>query len=72
MYKYNSMYPYFIIVCVTNDIQIETFLYLYEKLSYTCTYYFVSTPNPLAVKSLTNFLLFFENFLFCLPPPEID
>ena len=22
MYKYNSMYPYFIIVCVTNDIRI--------------------------------------------------
>ena len=41
-------------------------------MSYNCIkYYFVSIPNPLAVKSLTNFLLFFENFLFCLPPPEI-
>ena len=33
-YKYNSMYPYFIIVCVTNDIQIciltYLLLYLYE------------------------------------------
>ena len=31
-------------------------------ISYIYTYYFVSTPNPLAVKSLTNFLLYFENF----------
>ena len=23
MYKYNSMYPYFIIVCVTNDILLK-------------------------------------------------
>ena len=38
--------------------------------SYTCTYYFVSTPNPLAVKPLTNFLLFFKNFLLCLRGSE--
>ena len=34
--------------------------------SYTCIYYFVSTPNPPAAKSLTNFLLFREKFLFFL------
>ena len=48
----------------------------YFNYSYTCTYYFVSTPNPLATTFLMNFLLFCEILLFCflvfdLPPFEI-
>ena len=35
-------------------------------------FYFVSIENPLAATFFKNFLLFFEQFLFCLPPPEID
>ena len=37
---------------------------------YTCTYYFVSTPNPPAATFLRNFLLLCEIFFFGLPPPE--
>ena len=38
----------------------------YFNYSHTCTYYFVSTPDPLAATFLKNFLLFCEIFLFCL------
>ena len=58
IYEYSYNYKY---TCMNN--------LTYFNYSYTCTYYFVSTPNPPAVKSLTIFFL--ENFLFCLPPPEI-
>ena len=38
--------------------------------SYTCTYYFVGTPNPLAATFFRNFLPFCEIFLFCLRETE--
>ena len=46
-----------------------------NNLTYTCTYYLVSTPNPFAATFFRNFLVFCEIFLFyflvfALPPPE--
>ena len=38
--------------------------------SYTCTYFLVSTPNPLAATLLRNFLLFREIILFCFVGSE--
>ena len=48
-----------------------TYSNMNNKYSYTCTYYFVSTPNPLAATFFRSFLLFCEIFLFGLPPPEL-